>query len=624
MGSRPVSGASRRLVRIGGGHDEPLRPLNCVSQHMTLSRRSALLALVLPRLEGAPAPELPDNLLATLRRGHPRLIALDSDIARIRELVRTDERAARHYDRLVAEGAALESAPTVEYKIVGPRLLTQSRLCLDRVYNLALLYRITGEKRYLGRALRELRAAADFPDWNPSHFLDTAEMTHAFAIGYDWLFPALKAAEKGWIRQAIVSKGLDQAIPNSRHTGWKRSRFNWNQVCNGGIGIGALALADEEPVKAANFLRQALESLPLAMGSYAPDGGWAEGPGYWHYATRYNVYFLAALETALGKDFGLSRLPGFDRAGHFRIYFAGPSGRTFNYADARDTLESAAEMFWLARRFGEPVYAWQQHQLLDQRRGADPLNLVWYGAKAKSPEAAGWPLDAVFRGVNVAFLRSAWSGPDAIFLGIKGGDNKANHSQLDLGTFVLDTGTTRWAVDLGPDDYNLPQYFGKLRWTYYRMRSESQNTLLIDGENQDPRAEAPVTAFEAAAGGARVGIDMTRAYPRLTKWLRSAALVDGRRVALIRDEIEAGEPVEALWGMVTDAAVEIEGRSARLGKDGRTLRAQIRSPADARFDVVSTNAPEPQASNAGTKKLVVRLPGKVRKTSIEVTLALAK
>ena len=31
----------------------------------------------------------------------------------------------------------------------------------------------------------------------------------------------------------------------------------------------------------------------------APDGGYIEGPSYWGYGTRYNVYFLAALETAL-------------------------------------------------------------------------------------------------------------------------------------------------------------------------------------------------------------------------------------------------------------------------------------------------------------------------------------
>ena len=45
--------------------------------------------------------------------------------------------------------------------------------------------------------MKELRAAAAFPDWNPSHFLDTAEMTHAFAIGYDWLYEGLGPEARG-------------------------------------------------------------------------------------------------------------------------------------------------------------------------------------------------------------------------------------------------------------------------------------------------------------------------------------------------------------------------------------------------------------------------------------------
>src|SRR6266851_4042147 len=77
---------------------------------------------------------------------------------------------------------------------------------------LALVYRISGETKYLERAVTELRAAAAFPDWNPSHFLDVAEMTHAFAIGYDWLFHDLSPEDRALFRKAITEKGLDEAI----------------------------------------------------------------------------------------------------------------------------------------------------------------------------------------------------------------------------------------------------------------------------------------------------------------------------------------------------------------------------------------------------------------------------
>ena len=50
---------------------------------------------------------------------------------------------------------------------------------------------MTGDKRYALRAQKEMIAAAAFDDWNPSHFLDVAEMTTALAFGYDWLYDEL-------------------------------------------------------------------------------------------------------------------------------------------------------------------------------------------------------------------------------------------------------------------------------------------------------------------------------------------------------------------------------------------------------------------------------------------------
>lgn len=571
-------------------------------------------------LASAMAYAAPDVTLDTLRQAHPRLIALDSDIARVRKVLKSDPRAGAAYEMLRLEAGRILTEPPVEYQLIGPRLLDKSRRALGRIYTLALVWRIEGDRRCLDRAVAEMRAAADFKDWNPSHFLDTAEMTHAFAIGYDWLYPALTEEQRGWIRKAIVEKGLNQAMPlYEAQRSWVRATHNWNQVCNGGIALGALAIAESEPATSLRILKYAVESIPRAMSSYAPDGGWNEGPGYWDYATRYNVYFLAGLETALGSDYGLSLLPGFDRAGHFRIDFSGPSGRAFNYADATDGLGPAECSLWLARRFRQPVYAWQELELIAGRKRVHALDLVWWPDSTQSPAEANWPLDSLYKGVQTAFFRGSWTDPGALWIAIKGGDNKANHSHLDLGAFVLDASGERWFLDLGPDNYNLPAYFGNRRWTYYRLRTESHNTILIDGENQHPKAEAKLLEFSSQPAEARVSFDLTAAYPgRLTKHHRTMRMI-GRRSARILDEIAAPSPVEALWGAVTDAQTLIEGRIATLSKNGKALRARIlQAPEGARFEAVSTQPPEPQRQNEGTRKLVVRLPGKVTHASIEI------
>jgi hypothetical protein len=560
---------------------------------------------------GASAPERP---LRTLRAGHPRLIALDGDVARIKATIAKDKFAAGLYAELVKAGDRIVGEAPVAHRLIGPRLLDQSRRALDRIYTLALLYRLNGEKKYLDRAVLEMKTAAAFPDWNPSHFLDTAEMTHALAIGYDWLYRALSAEDRATIRKAIVEKGLDQGIPVYKEKRWwAKAIHNWNQVCNGGMAIGALAVAEDEGAKAEYVVGQSAASIQLAMNSYGPEGGWAEGPGYWHYATRYNVYYLAALESALGTDFGLSKTKGFAEAGIFRVYFEGPSGETFNYADAGARTGSAEEMFWLAKKFAEPVFAWDERRQLEARDRPHALDLIWYDAAARSPKAAGWPLSRMFRGVDVAFLRSDWEEPGATWLAIKGGDNKANHSHLDLGTFVLDAGGVRWALDLGGDNYNLPNYFGNKRWTYYRLRTESHNTPTIDGENQNPKAAAPMTMQGGVAK-----IDLTAAYAgKVTRMERSAWLAD-RVKAVVRDEIEAAQPVEVGWGITTRAELSVKGRRAEMTRDRRDMVAEIVSPADAVFELGSATPAEPQNQNTGCRRLNVKLPGKVTKTRIEV------
>jgi len=567
-------------------------------------------------------PAQPQEPLSNLREGHPRLILLDSDLGGIRTLIRRDRLARQIYERLLEEAEEVERAPLVKYEPVRGRLLATSRQCVDRMYTLGLLYRLDGHRRYLDRAVRELRAAAGFPNWN-DNFLDKAEMIHAVAIGYDWLYNSLSPADQALIRNAIVEKGLRDALPiYEEKRWWAANRFNWNPVCNGGVGLGALAVADQEPALARTVLRYALESLPLAMESYAPDGGWAEGPEYWHYATRYAVYFLTGLRTALGRDFGLSAREGFNKAGDFRIYATGSSGKLFNYADCSENPEGAPEMFWLAARFRQPVCARYQRERIEASSSSHALDLVWYQPKQTSPRQARWPLDAYFRGTEVAMFRSSWEDPNAIFVGVKGGQNRGGrgHAHLDLGSFVLDAGGTRWALDLGRENYNVPEYFGKLRFTYYRTRTESHNTVLIDNENQDPTAEAPISGHAFRPEFAFARVDLSKVYPgKLERFERGVALYRRRHV-IVQDEITAHRSVEALWGMVTDAEVTTVGRRATLRKGEWALSAGILSPAGARFDTVATTVPPPQTPNTGTRKLVVRLPDKTTELRLVVAL----
>lgn len=572
-------------------------------------------------LPPASQPSLPNrDILKTLRKAHPRLIALPADIERVRSMIKEHEQARQWHAALITKADKFLDGPLLEYKLLGPRLLRVSRDACDRMYTFGLLYRLNGDKRYADRAIKELLAISAFEDWHPSHFLDTAEMTHGAAIGYDWFYHQMNDAQRATVRKAIIEKGLNpaaEAYRGGQYKWWTTVHHNWNQVCNGGIGIGALAIADDEPQLATFILNSALQSLPLAMKEYAPDGGWAEGPGYWSYATRYTVFFLAAMDSALGTDYGISKTPGFEKAGDFRVGFVGPTDRSFNYADAQDRSEGTPEMFWLGRRFDKPLYAWHQR---NHSRDDNPLDLLWFDPRGQSPDKAGLPLDHLFHGVDVAFFRTSWEDPDAIFVGFKGGDNKANHSHLDLGTFVLDALGQRWALDLGSDDYNMPDYWGKTRWNYYRLRTEGHNTLVVNGANQNTQAKAEIIAFDTKPNRAFAIADLSGAYTgSVDKALRGVSLLD-RKCVLVQDEIVAKEPVKVLWTMHTKARIDVEKNIAVLTRGDAHLQARIVEPAGATFEVASAKRNPPENPNDSVSKLLIRIPVAAGTTRIAVLL----
>lgn len=536
---------------------------------------------------------------------HPRLLLNDAQMPALRQRIESDPMMKGFYEGLLEKAQnELDSKP-LERKLTGRRLLGVSRDCLRRVLLWSTAYRLNGDQRFLHRTEQEMLAAASFSDWNPNHFLDVAEMTAALAIGYDWLYNDLPQTSRDTIRTAILEKGLQPSLVN---TGPFRNSGNWNQVCNGGITLGTLAILEDEPELAETIVHRAVNGVQVVMNKYEPDGAYPEGPGYWDYGTTYNVLLLAALESVIGTDFGLADLHGFSKCADYFLHVCGPTGLYFNYPDSGTKKSFSPAVFWFAQKYTAPEVAWNDYKLwkkaletTSQRLYDDrmaPLTLLWAKDEPAAPKQTRW----MGRGENpVAMFRTAWTDPDAVYLAVKGGSPRVNHGHMDIGSFVLDADGLRWAVDLGPENYNKIESLGMNlwgmnpdsdRWTIFRYNNFSHNTLVVNGQHQIIKASAPIVRYSDKPEFSHAVIDMSPVYNgQLEKALRGAALLPTGQI-LIQDELKApaGTPAKVRWAMATPAAVAIQSnRQAVLTQKGKTMRFEVLGPDHVELTTYSAN-----------------------------------
>ena len=530
-----------------------------------------------------------DNILKTIQKPHPRLLLLQGEeVGMIKQINENKEFATIHKEILAECDKLIDLLPVERIKI-GKRLLDKSRECLRRVFLLSYAYRTTKEEKYLKRTEKELLAVAAFEDWNPTHFLDVAEMTMAVAIGYDWLYNELSAESRKTIREAILKKGIEPSYDN-QYNAFLKAEHNWNQVCNAGISFGALAIAEDEPELAGKVINRAVESIPRAMvPSYQPDGAYPEGYGYWDYGTSFNVLFISAVEKALGTDFGLSESPGFLKTASFLENMVGPTGMAHNWGDSglREGLSPAT--FWFAARTKNPGLLWNQKRILSGgsnsyvRNRILPSLLIW-GAKTdlqaiKAPDKKIW----IGQGLSpVAMMRTSWTDPNAIFVGFKAGSPSVNHAHMDIGSFVIDAMGERWAMDFGSQEYNSLETKGvdmwnraqnSQRWEVFRLNNLAHNTLTFDGQLQQAKGYAKVDAWSEGPSQLAVISDLSKMYEGQVAAAQRGIAIENSKYVIIRDEVKTSDkPATMRWNLLTAATVKIvDGKTVELSQNGKKM-----------------------------------------------------
>jgi hypothetical protein len=556
---------------------------------------------------------------------HPRILLLKGEESLIKNTIETDPAWRVVHNLILDQCMVINSQAPVERVLIGRRLLDKSREALKRIFYLSYAYRMTGDKFYFDRAEKEMLAIASFTDWNPSHFLDVAEMTMAMSIGYDWLYGSLSESSRKTIREAIIQKGLNPSL-DSKYNSWLKVTNNWNQVCNAGITYGALAVYEDQPGISKGLISRAYESILLPMEDFQPDGAYPEGYGYWGYGTTFNVLFVSAWEKAFNQKFEVPQNAGLLKTAGYLENMTGPSGSCFNYSDCGSGGGLQPAMFWIANRINDPKVLWSEKAFLKNLKSAGdrilPAIMIWSSGmgidKITEPSKTTW----VGQGKNpVALMRTSWTDPNAIYVGLKAGSPKVNHAHMDVGSFVMEANGVRWAMDLGSQDYNSLEQKGvdlwnmaqnSQRWQVFRYNNFVHNTLTVNGQLQQVAGSAAITSSSDNPAMMNAIVNLTSVYNgQLKNSNRGIAVVDSKYVT-VRDEIEtlANETV-VRWTLLTSATVAITGpNTAELTKNGKKLVIQVSEPGTVTMKIWSTvpshdyDAPNPGTTMVGFEAVV--------------------
>ena len=571
----------------------------------------------MPKLEN---PITVEYLQEHLSKERPRL-GLTPDLeADIKARLSTDPVLKNMYEAMQLNAERILGEPVLTRKQVGRRLLSTSREMLWRMNVLCFIYRMEKSPEILARIDEELLAVAAFSDWNPSHFLDVAEMSMAVALALDWTAGDLPDESFSTVQTALIEKGLRTHNGNTHIRGGTN---NWNQVCNGGMIAAALAVAEAEPELAARAIRRALDAIPKALVQYGPDGAYPEGSTYWGYGTMYTAMTSSILTTALGTDFGIFDYPGLAQSATYRIVMNAPSGLYYNYGDCGDRRgrDGDVTLAWFASKTGDGTFHERERFLLPPKKIGKldrhiGFGMVWLSQFEETKESE---VPGVYhaRGVNPV---AVFQGSDGYYLGAKGGHAAISHGSMDGGAFIFELNGVRWAIEMGNQSYHEIEATGfrlwgkeqdDERWTLLSKNNLGHSTITINGAHHNVDGEAPLLYCNEGPTP-EASFDMTKTFGDLVTRATRTVTKDGETSFVITDAIVESEKTESItWQMLTVADVEVVDGGAILKQDGKALKLENLSHPDIAVSIVSLDPPPHKLDKQmdGLKRLEITIPG---------------
>lgn len=610
-------------------------------------------------------------LKPALKGVHPRVYLTQTEIDALKEKVKTQPELWRNAISRVRALNVEPPAPPAEERRV------QNEVGLG-IAEAALLYKITGERKYLDGAKKYMDAAVSYDVWGysynkPNVDLAAGHLLYGMGWAYDLLYNDLTDAERAKYREKLIKQArllYDFFKPKNGKT-YAYSQ-NHTFIPISGLAVTAYALYDETP-EAKDWASASRAIFDRVLATYTEDGYFYESMEYWIFSTPWLVHYMDAHLASTGENL-YETTPGFRLAHKYVAHITLPGGEfNFDYGDiyagpvtrsrkgddySRERINGKFRtnyniLYNLANRYNDGeaqgVADWLKSK--GQVNAEEIWTFIWFNSNIKTVPIEQQPKWHYFKDHEVVFWRDSWNDKATAFsfkAGPPEGHSTAQkakdfpdwrlssgHAHPDAGSFIIWSNGKYLTGDSGYAGVPLTEHHNTLVFDGAGQNKEGKGHDVFAGVSYDRLNQIRLTDVKTGAKKVSIIADLTSAYEPevgVKKFVRRFDFTAPNSFT-ITDDVETNEPKIITSYLHADNSIVAKSKNIfEFEPTGTTLSAEILSPEafDAKVEKNILTAPgRPGSVDKGVReergvRLAISTQGKTNKLKMEMRLRIER
>ncbi len=540
-----------------------------------------------------PLPHI-EQVMARIPDTHPRVYFRKDELEALRDKVKNDEEYAKlaaPVIRSAEKKLGEELYPEPQYLPKGGQERSKAYLESFRTMRpftggmavCAKAYILTGDERFGQEARRRL---LHFMSWDPEGPTSVRNNDEAaMDLGmrgprtYDWIYDTLTDEERELCRK-VLGRRVEQMHELHRRMPFdSRPHSSHPGRMIGFVVEDSIIFAHEIP-EAKDWLEYTLRLMWSVYPVWGnPDGGWAEGPGYW------SAYIGMLLPVVMELDrLGVpyKDLPFLQNTGWFGLYAVPVGGKMRPFGDGHESTTSRSFgylLYRLSTLYRNGYWRWYAEQL-----GAGPGTGVGqfyaYDASLEAKAPSDIPQARCFPYIGEVAIHSDLARPseDVYLLMRSSPYGSYSHSHASQNAIAIGAFEEALAISSGYyQRYGSPHHAG---WTW---ETKAHNSVLVDGEGQVKRSltsRGKIAALDDQDDYCYAVGDAAEAYGgRLKRFLRRVLFIRPNCFVICDELASAGESsYQWLLHAKSKMALDEAAQAVTITQGEARLRAELLAP----------------------------------------------